>query len=42
MSPAIFPIAMLSLETHVDKLLADGQVREKNGGYVLVNGAARA
>ena len=41
-SPAIFPIAMLSLETHVDKLLADGQVREKNGGYVLVNGAARA
>jgi glyoxylase-like metal-dependent hydrolase (beta-lactamase superfamily II) len=40
-SPAIFPIAMLSLETHVDKLVADGRVLTKNGAYALVNGAAQ-
>ncbi len=41
-SIAIFPIAMLSLETHVDKLVADGRVVQKNGAYALVNDAARA
>ncbi len=41
-SIAIFPIAMLSLETHVDKLVADGRVVEKNGAYALVKHAARA
>jgi ribonuclease/clavin/mitogillin len=40
-SPAIFPIAMLSLETHVDKLVAEGRLLEKNGAYALVNDAAR-
>lgn len=40
-SPAIFPIAMLSLETHVDKLVADGRVETKNGAYTLVKDAAR-
>jgi glyoxylase-like metal-dependent hydrolase (beta-lactamase superfamily II) len=34
-SPAIYPIAMLSLETHLDKLVADGVVREKDGAYAL-------
>ena len=41
-SPAIFPIAMLSLETHVDKLVADGRMIQKNDAYALVNDAARA
>jgi ribonuclease/clavin/mitogillin len=34
-SPAIFPIAMLSLETHLDKLVGDGVVIEKDGAYAL-------
>ncbi len=41
-SLALFPIAMLSLETHVDKLVADGRVVQKNDAYALVNDAARA
>jgi ribonuclease/clavin/mitogillin len=37
-SPAIFPIAMLSLETHLDKLVADGVAIEKDGAYSLAAG----
>jgi glyoxylase-like metal-dependent hydrolase (beta-lactamase superfamily II) len=41
-SPAIFPIAMLSLETHVDKLVADGRVVCQDGAYALANHGAHA
>ncbi len=38
--PAVWPIARLSLQAHLDKLVTEGRVREAGGRFVAAPGAA--